>query len=257
MVGICIPTYEHPEQIIRAIDSIKSQLYRNYVVFISDDSKTNEVEKCLEQYSDMNIIYSHNVSPLGTSENVNNAINKAISYGVTLIKLLFKDDWFADENALGTMVEVFDDKKIDIVFTANYEKYSDKEEIHCCESKIIESVNNSPGVLFMGNYLGAPSNVIYRTCDVMFDKQFTWLLDVDFYLRLMPGKNMKYIDEPLINIGHDGYQLTDYYMNNPQEMINENKRLYKKYEWLHTKKMFIFLCKYIIKQNIIRMFKLL
>ena len=133
------------------------------------------------------------------------------------------------------------------MFSANFEKYFDSEKIHIANPKRISKLKDNPRLIFSCNCLGAPSNLIYKTCDVMFDPDFTWLLDVDFYLRLLQGRKMEYFQEPLINIGHDGNQLTDFYMNNPSKMYDETKRQFKKNKCFLSFENLVYFIKYSIK----------
>jgi GT2 family glycosyltransferase len=210
------------------------QTYNNYEVFISDDSKTNDVENVLLDYNDLPIHYVHNKISLGTSDNVNQAIKCALDKGAAYIKILFQDDWFSEKDSLKKMLDYLECHNLDVLFVANYEVYTNKTTIHTCDRTTVNRIINDSGVLFRGNYLGAPSILLYKACDTMFDRGFTWLLDVDFYLRLLRGRRIDYWESPLISIGHDGEQLTDYYIDRPLKMLDETKRQLTKYSWLNT-----------------------
>jgi glycosyltransferase involved in cell wall biosynthesis len=238
LVGICIPTYEHVDLLDRAIKSVIKQTYSNYKIIISDDSKTDIIEKYVRKlkiYSSK-VIYVHNKNQLGASANTNKAIGVALKYNVTLIKILYQDDWFTSEDSLKKMVNKLEDNFADVVFTGNLEAYETGITKHICSEKTVMKIENDLTCLFRGNKLGAPSNILYKAVNTSFDETYTWLLDVDFYLRLLPGKKMEYIYEPLMTIGHDGEQLTDYYKRHPKEIIQETFRQYKKYRWIKTGK---------------------
>ena len=59
-------------------------------------------------------------------------------------------------------------------------------------------------------------------------------MDVDFYFNILNNYNFEYIYEPLMSIGHDGDQLTDYYKAHPRERIVEARRQYRKYKYIHS-----------------------
>ena len=235
MIGICIPTYEHPDLLRRCLDSIRMQSYKNYEIFVSDDSETNAVKKVLLYYNELPIHYIHNTISLGTSNNTNQARKCALDSGASYIKILFQDDWFSEKNSLEKMLDYLDSHKLEVLFVANYEVYNEKTFIHTCDRVSVKRIINDTSFLFRNNCLGAPSALLYKACDVMFDQNFTWLLDVDFYLRLLQNRRMGYLDNPLISIGHDGNQLTDYYYDNPLKMLYETKRQLEKYNWLKTR----------------------
>lgn len=250
MVGICIPTYEHSNLVERLLKSIEIQCYKDYKIYVSDDSRTNKVEELIKKYSNLRIDYIRNKKPLGTSDNVNKAISRAINDKVDIIKIMFQDDSFSNEYALEKIVHYMIELKTDVLFTANYEQYIDKLTVHICDSDKINKIKNDPGYLFIGNYLGAPSVLAYKCCELMFDSRFTWLLDVDFYLRLLPGKRMEYLPEPLVVIGHDGDQLSDYYESHPMKMIKETRAQFIKYPWLQTKENKKYLMKYVLENSV-------
>ena len=50
LVQVLIPTYERPEYLKIALDSVFSQTYSNYRILISDDSKTNRTEKMICEF---------------------------------------------------------------------------------------------------------------------------------------------------------------------------------------------------------------
>jgi glycosyltransferase involved in cell wall biosynthesis len=234
LVGICIPAYEDAELIDRAIKSISTQTYKKYIVIVSDDSKTNTIEYYLQK-RDIPIVYSRNKVQLGASGNTNKAISIALEYKVDLIKILYQDDWFTYECSLEKMVDELIASKSDIVFCGNIEVYKTHEVEHICSKKTICEIKKDNSYIFRANDLGAPSNILYKAQDVFFDSTYQWLLDVDFYLRILPNRKLEYIYEPLISIGHDGDQLTDYYNLHPLKKIKEILRQYRKYKWIHKK----------------------
>ena len=233
-IGICIPTFEHAELLERALDSIRIQSYKEYIVIISDDSKSECIKELVNQYDDINLHYFCNEYSLGTSSNLNRALSYAIMMNVDYIKILFQDDWFSREDSLEIMIRKLESSNAEVLFVGDYENYPNRRYSRVMEQKKLERIKRKPFTLFSGNFIGAPSVVMYKTCDIMFDPEFTWLLDVDFYFRLLPNREIVYIYEPLINIGHDGDQLSDYYMKNMDEVFEETRKQWKKYKQIHT-----------------------
>lgn len=253
-VGICMPVYEKLDLFKRAMESIKKQSYSDYIVIITDNSSTDLIEAYLKEFSDMKILYCHNEKNLGASGNINKAISLAIEHKVDIIKILFQDDWFASKDSLEKMVHRLYVTGADVIFTGNYEVYPDKKAKHICSKEEIKKIKDDISYIFRRNCLGAPSNILYKLDATYFDATYTWLLDVDFYLRLLPGKKLDYIYEPLISIGHDGEQLTDFYTQNPQLIIRETYRQYRKYSCLHSKinRIHLYLYSWKIVKGIIR-----
>lgn len=233
-VAICIPTYEKPELLERLLDSIEKQNYDNYIIIVTDNSETNSIEDIIEKINNLKICYWHNEHQLGATGNTNKAIDKAVEIGAELIKIMYQDDWFSEKESLKKMVEKLMSEKLDIVFTGSWEVYNSYTTERICSYDEIRKIEEDEGVLFRANLLGAPSGMLFKPCDCRLDITYTWLLDVDFYLRLLKGKKWGYIYESLISIGHDGEQLTDYYSQNPLLILKETSRQYRKYKWLHT-----------------------
>lgn len=64
--------------------------------------------------------------------------------------------------------------------------------------------------LFLGNYIGAPSATIYRRNDQEYEPKLTWLMDMEYYMRLLEKKpELACTKEPLVCIGVSENQLTE------------------------------------------------
>lgn len=243
LVAICIPTYEKLDLFKRIILSIQNQTYDRYIVVVTDNSVTNDIEEYVKKYNDDKIKYYHNEQNLGASGNANQSIKFAIKHNADIIKILFQDDWFTYNNSLEKMVKRFVDTNADVLFTGNIEAYMDKKKEHICTMEQIEAIKDDFHCIYRANVLGAPSNIMYKASEIFFDTNFIWLLDVDFYLRILKGKRIEYMHEPLITIGHDGEQLTDYFMNHYSSVLKETLSLYRKHKDVHNCKNRIYIMK--------------
>lgn len=64
--------------------------------------------------------------------------------------------------------------------------------------------------LFLGNYIGAPSATIYRKNDQEYEPKLTWVMDMEYYMRLLEKKpEIVCTKDPLVCIGVSGDQLTE------------------------------------------------
>ena len=118
LVSICIPAYKKPEYVIRAIQSIINQTYKNVEVIISDDSPNQDIKIAIQPYiSELKINYYHNSPALRSPINWNNALNKASG---DYIMLLHQDDWFDSIHAIAIFVAAFNtNESIGFVFCKN------------------------------------------------------------------------------------------------------------------------------------------
>ena len=245
LVGICIPVYEQPDLLKRAIKSVIEQEYTNYIVFVTDDSITDSIEEYVIGLKNNKVKYYRNKERLGATSNTNKSLELAIETGVDLIKILYQDDWFSDKQSLGEMVEIQQRTNADIIFSGNIESYIDHTDIHLCSKDDIKNVIQNPLELFKGNVLGAPSILMYKTCNIFLNPRYSWLLDIEFYIRLMKNKKIEYIYKPLISIGHDGDQLTDKFYKKPYKMWLEKVKLFFEIKELQNIRNIIHIIKYL------------
>lgn len=244
LVGICIPVYEHPDLLKRAIESILKQNYKNYIVVITDDSVSDVIKKYIYSLSIDKIYYYRNKKRLGASENSSESIKKAYDLKVELIKLLYQDDYFFDEESLVKIVKEQQNSGADIVFTGYYETNGENQKSVVCSKNIIKEVCQDPTILFRGNLIGVPSLFLFKPCDTYFNPKYSWYLDIEFYIRLFKGRKISYIYEPLMVIGHDGDQLTDHFYRHPIKMWLETVKLFFDMKELHNVRNFIHIFKY-------------
>ena len=222
LISICIPTYEMhgkaKELLTRNFDMLKKQTYKNFEIIISDNSKDNTIQNLCEdlKYESLNIKYSRN-SRIGLAPNINEAIKKASG---KLIKILFMDDFFADENSLKDILDNF--KGNWLVTGCGHDKGN---------GKIINThfpVYNKN--MHLGkNTIGSPSVLTIKNENIFFfDENLSWVLDCDYYKRLYNryGKP-DILNKVNVIIGVGKHQTTNHLDNN----IKQKEYLYieKKY----------------------------
>lgn len=154
-VSIAIPFYAKMKNaqffMDRCLASVRSQTFKDYEIVVTDKGKM--------------------------AENTNKAI---MGCKGELIKVLYMDDYFADNNALKRIVDAF--------------KANPKS------SWLIAGSDNNPhpyrteDIVYGNNKLGSPSALTMKNDHPLtFDEDLIWLLDCDYYKRLY----MKY-GEPII-----------------------------------------------------------
>ncbi len=189
-LSIAIPFYKGMKNadffLNRALDSIKTQSFKDYEVVITEHG--------------------------AMAENTNFAIKHCKG---DLIKILYQDDYLADENSLQVIIDAFKGGwlvtgcKHDNGMVGNYHEASYSPN---------ENTIGSPSVLTIGN-----------KDPLMFDENMTWLLDLDYYNRLYE----RYGEPTIIShanviIGlHDG-QATN--ILSDEIKINEQNYLNKKHD---------------------------
>ena len=234
-VSICIPAYKNPSGIARLLASVHSQTYADYEVIITDDSPDESVKTVALESGITDIRYYKNHKRMGATANWNEAVRYATG---EYIKIMHHDDWFSDENSLKEFVAMLEEHpKVNLAFCGTWqvtlseegaetqERFSRHISREHCEL-ITEDWRN----LFLGGYIGAPSATIYRNTGVEYEEQLKWLVDVEFYMRLLrenPG--FVHTKRPLICIGVSSNQLTEQCIDDGELNIFEYGFLYREF----------------------------
>lgn len=178
MVSICIPTYEMKgkgiEYLEYSFNIIHSQTFQDFEVVISDHSINTDIEELCHQWEQiLNIQYFKNQYKRGVSSaNINNAINKAKG---DIIKILFQDDFFYDENSLENQLKKLKGNWLvtacchyngSNIYNPFYPKYHNK-------------------IQYGENTISSPSVLMFKNNEIIeFDENLFWLMDVDYYKRM-------------------------------------------------------------------------
>lgn len=221
IVSICIPTYKQPELLDRCLQSISNQTYKQFDVYITDDTPDNSIKEVVDRYTGkMNVSYQRNKSPLGSPANWNEVLSKATG---RYILLLHHDDAFSTKESLFNFVQpFFKDDTVDFVFARNPSlvKLARGKSL---PGEFFKKYYHDPDLLLTGNLIGAPSNMMIKMAALeMYNINYKWIVDIEYYIRLFRKKKKYfYIDDALIDIGiHEG-QITNDCINNNDVLLYE------------------------------------
>ena len=231
-VSICIPAYKQPVLLRRTLKSVIIQSYYDYEVIITDDSPDNSVVNVVREFQpNIKIKYYLNKKRMGSPENWNEAVRLASG---EYIKILHHDDWFSDENSLAEFVNMLDQNpKADFAFCPSKNCGADGKMryVNMTTETQIKMLHADPRVLFQGNFIGAPSATIYRRqVDQEFDPRLKWLVDIDFYIRVLADKKeFVYVRRPLVCVSLESSgKVTDECLDNKKVEVFEYLYLYTK-----------------------------
>jgi glycosyltransferase involved in cell wall biosynthesis len=243
-ISICIPVYNRVTGLKRLLASLASQTYTDYEIIISDDSNTKDVSELISDYEKtLPISYYKNSVAAGTPQNWNLAIEKA---SAPWIKLMHDDDWFASNDAVEKFANAATLSQSGFVFCASNYVYSEsnKNYLQQLSKEQISMLQTNPFYLLHDNIIGHPSAVLHTKNNLTYDKQFKWVVDIDFYLQWLTNNNHGYyIHEPLINIGKDSESVSDDCYKNPLVEIPEYLILLQKFDdKLHKQNYYAFSC---------------
>lgn len=230
-ISICIPSYNRIHYLERLLDSILIQTFKDFEVVITDDSNDSSVRHLLEKYAGkLPIAYYQNTIALGTPENWNEGIRKAKG---NWIKLMHDDDWFAHENSLQMFYEVtLKNPECSFIFSAYNNivenKNTQKTVLLKWGGRFLLKMN--PLNIFKNQFVGNPScTLIRKDIDLFYDNRLQWVVDFEYYIRcLRKLKDFFYIGQPLINVGINDSQVTQYSFRKPEVEIPENHLMIEK-----------------------------
>ena len=228
-VSICIPTYNNVSEVERLLQSIYCQTYTDYEVIISDDSANNAVKELMENKFNK-IRYYHNEKPLGHIFNW----NKALSYAKgELVKIMFSDDWFTNEDSLEILVGLLEkNPQASMAFSGSMQVSSNNQYERAATPDYIEHLKNDYRYLFISNQIGAPSDIIYRRkLNVLFDEKSNWASDVFLYFEILQTNPLfSWTDKPIISIGIHDHQYTESFSKKDKRVFEDYRNLYEKYQ---------------------------
>lgn len=231
-VSICIPTYKQVEYLRKTLDSIREQDFTDYEIIVSDDSPDDSVKNVLKEYDFKGKLnYFYNSPALGAPANWNFAMNKAVG---DYIKIMHHDDYFTSSQSLKKFVKLLDDDpQVSFAFSATTISLLslNTKKTHKCSSGQLKKIVSQPDALFFANYIGAPSATIVRNKkNVSFDTNLKWLVDVEWYYRLIINNaHVANTSEELICTVHGAKeQITQSVITDKEIQVKEHIYLFQK-----------------------------
>ncbi len=88
LISICIPAYKKPQFVVRCLESIAEQDYKQVEVIISDDSPDEDIKRAIEPYTNkLEIKYFHNKPALQSPKNYRKSADFALHLKAALLPL--------------------------------------------------------------------------------------------------------------------------------------------------------------------------
>ena len=231
MISICIPTFNNFNGLKRAVESSLNQTYTNFELIITDDSlESSDHTRAINDLIslDSRISYLKNKIPLGAPLNWNKAMEFAKG---DIVILLHHDDWFVDKYSLERLIKNFKGgilcaNSIDFDLIKNsVVQINDNKNRHFPKLKL------TPSYIFRRNFIGAPSAVMFKVDEIVFDEKLKWYVDSDFYYRkLSRYRQFSYANFSSVFIGRSTGQITNSCSSNLDLIVHELTYLREKYE---------------------------
>jgi len=205
LVSICLPVFNGERYLAKAVGSLLAQTYRNFELLIFDDASTDASCSLLSTIDDPRLILHRNERNLGPEENWNRALAAAKG---SYIKLFHQDDVLAPDCLARQVVALETNPAAVLTFCGRSIIRPDGSRILDRSAPWPEG-EVSVGTILHGciragtNLIGEPSAVLFRTEVARkagaFDGQIPYLIDLDYWLRLLgygPGYCLK---SPLVS----------------------------------------------------------
>lgn len=196
LVSVVIPTYNRPDFLKGAIETVTSQTLVNLEVIVVDDgSEENYARKVVDEFPDSRIRVEEHDSNKGLSAARNTGTREA--EGEYIAYLDDDDRW--QETKLEQQVAVRENQSdVGLVTCCTASINSEGEILRCEASKPSGDLSNA---IFRMNIIGTPSRILVRReCfeDIgLFDTDLPTKQDWDFYIRLCQNWRVYCFDDIL------------------------------------------------------------
>ena len=206
IVSVCIPAYRGAAHIAAAIESVLRQSFTDFELVIIDDNSTDDTAAIVQRYHDSRIRFLRNPENIGPQENWNKCLNESRG---KYFKLLPQDDLLGPD-CLKNQIAVLDQdgaQGLALVFCA-------RTIVDARDRPIMQRAysGRASGVIAAQllirdcmrrgtNLIGEPGSVMFRRhCAITvgpFDASIPYVLDLDYWFRLLLQGDAYYLSEPL------------------------------------------------------------
>lgn len=206
VVSVCIPSFRGASHIAAAIESVLEQSHADFELLIVDDNSSDETVAIVQRYQDPRIRLLQNCVNLGPEGNWNRCLDEAQG---KYIKLLPQDDLLAVD-CLARQAAMLDQdslQSIALVFCSRTIVDTDGRQImsrsySSARTGVISSKKLIRHCLRRGtNLIGEPGSVMFRRQLAKtvghFDASIAYVLDLDYWFRLLLEGDAYYIAEDL------------------------------------------------------------
>lgn len=226
-ISIAIPTWETygkgDEFLDDLLRTIEIQTFKEFEVVISDHSKSDIILNVVKDFSKkFNIVYLKNSNDRGNGPaNTNNSIDYCSG---DIIKVMFQDDFFYDDEALEKIYNsLYYSDKFWLLngcnHTADHGRSFYWDFYPRFNDKLLDGVNT----------LSSPSVLSFKKeVKNRFDKNLVHFMDIDFFygMRKIYGDPIFYDDVLITNRFPNNYSISN---NAPKDLKKESEYCKKKY----------------------------
>lgn len=181
MISVVIPTYNNLALCQQAVASVLKQRGCEYEVIVVDDSTERGIEEYISGLQSDRIRYFHNDTPLGAVPNWNRGLRLASGEAVVL---LHHDEAFESDQHLATIEQMLKDS--DAVVCAKRVMLGDRQKRERYPAWLKRYLMQRRTPVLGMNYIGPSACVaVRRELAEEFDERLRWLVDVEWYYRML------------------------------------------------------------------------
>lgn len=141
------------------------------------------------------------------------------------------DDAFNGSDSLGKFAKSIN-SNTDVIFSGYviHDEKSNRESTKLLSKLRFRQIKKSPFLLFASNRIGPPSVMLFKkSIAEQFDSRLKWIVDWEFYIRVIQKYNVQYIFDTLVVVSYNESQITNQCIRNPAVEIYEGMIFYDLY----------------------------
>ena len=200
MISVIIPTYNRADTILRSVNSVLNQTYKDMELLIVDDGSTDNTKELIEQIDDSRIRYIY----LGANSGASNARNIGARHA--------RGEWIAFQDSDDAWKP--DKLSKQIAYASEHPEYNliySSYIAHLTEQDIYFPTEPLPSVmegdmfhtLLLRNVIGAPTMLVKREAFLQsdgFDTAYQSLEDWEFVIRFSKNNLIGYVSDYLMDV---------------------------------------------------------
>lgn len=200
MISVIIPTFNRADTILRSVNSVLDQTYKDMELLIIDDGSTDNTKELIEQIEDSRIRYIY----LGTNSGASNARNVGARHA--------RGEWIAFQDSDDAWKP--DKLSKQIAYASEHPEYNliySSYIAHLTEQDIYFPTEPLPSVmegdmfhtLLLRNVIGTPTMLIKREAFLQsggFDTAYQSLEDWEFVIRFSKNNLIGYVSDYLMDV---------------------------------------------------------
>jgi glycosyltransferase involved in cell wall biosynthesis len=184
--SIIIPTYNQLPLLKQALDSVLHQQGVDFEIIIADDSDNDEIATYIDTLDNPTIRYFSHNSNGSAADNWNYGLSKAKG---NYVILMHHDEALTSSQHLSMMAEAL--TKADVAI-ADVEVTDDGRKSSRWLSHFTKKWGiRHPEWLFLQNAIGPTACIAFKRYQAeLFNPELKWLVDIEWYYRLLKGKRV-------------------------------------------------------------------